>query len=69
MNKNSNIFDYVNLINKRSKEAFKVIALSSAEQRNLAILNTSTIIKNNTKEILEANIADINNAKQKNMTN
>ena len=69
MNKNSNIFDYVNLINKRSKEAFKVIALSSAEQRNLAILNTSTIIKNNTKEILEANIVDINNAKQKNMTN
>ena len=69
MNKNSNIFDYVNLINKRSKEAFKVIALSSAKQRNLAILNTSTIIKNNTKEILEANIVDINNAKQKNMTN
>ena len=69
MNKNSNIFDYVHLINKRSKEAFKVIALSSAEDRNLAILNTSTIIKNNIDKILEANIVDINNAKQKNMSN
>ena len=42
-----NIFEYVNLINKRSKVAFKIIASSKSKDRNLAILNTSKIIKNN----------------------
>ena len=41
----SNIFEYIKNINKKSKEAFDVISRSSSKDRNLAILNTSKIIK------------------------
>ena len=64
-----NIFEYVNLINKRSKVAFKIIASSKSKDRNLAILNTSKIIKNNINKILHANEIDINNAKTKSLNN
>ena len=41
----NNIFEYIKNINKKSKEAFNVISRSSSKDRNLAILNTSKIIK------------------------
>ena len=41
----NNIFEYIKNINKKSQEAFHVISRSSAKDRNLAILNTSIIIK------------------------
>ena len=69
MSTTENIFEYVNLINKRSKVAFKIIALSNSKDRNLAILNTSKIIKDNVNKILQANKIDINNAKTKNLNN
>ena len=50
-----NIFEYIKIINKKSKEAFGVISRSSAKDRNLAILNTSKIIKKEQGEILKAN--------------
>ena len=40
MSTTENIFEYVNLINKKSKVAFKIIASSKSKDRNLAILNT-----------------------------
>ncbi len=52
MNSN-NIFKYIKNINKKSKEAFNVISRSSSKDRNLAILNTSKIIKKEQKEILK----------------
>ena len=61
----SNIFEYIKNINKKSKEAFNVISRSSAKDRNLAILNTSKIIKQEQEEILKANKIDIENAKKK----
>ena len=69
MSTTENIFEYINLINKRSKVAFKIIALSNSKDRNLAILNTSKIIKDNVNKILQANQIDINNAKTKNLNN
>ena len=53
MSTTENIFEYVNLINKRSKVAFKIIASSKCKDRNLAILNTSKIIKDNINKILQ----------------
>ena len=44
VNKN---FEYVKIVNKQSQEAFKIISGSSSSDRNLAIFNTSSIIKNN----------------------
>ena len=66
VNKN---FEYVKIVNKQSQEAFKIISGSSSSDRNLAIFNTSSIIKNNQNEILEANNIDIKNAKAKNLSN
>ena len=65
---NNNIFEYVKVINQKSKTAFDNISRSSSKDRNLAILNTSLIIKKKQKEILQANKIDIRNAKQKNLT-
>ena len=67
MNSN-NIFEYIKNINKKSKEAFDVISRSSSKDRNLAILNTSKIIKKEQEEILKANKIDIANAKKRNLT-
>ena len=41
----NNIFEYVKVINQKSKNAFDNISRSSSKDRNLAILNTSLIIK------------------------
>ena len=49
----NNIFEYIKNINKKSKEAFNVISRSSSKDRNLAILNTSKIIKKNKKRSLK----------------
>ena len=64
----NNIFEYVKVINQKSKNAFDNISRSSSKDRNLAILNTSLFIKQKQKEILQANKIDIGNAKQKNLT-
>ena len=48
----NNIFEYVKVINQKSKNAFDNISRSSSKDRNLAILNTSLIIKQKQKEIL-----------------
>ena len=64
----SNIFEYIKNINKKSKEAFDVISRSSSKDRNLAILNTSKIIKQEQEKILKANEIDIENAKKKKLT-
>ena len=64
----NNIFEYVKVINQKSKNAFDKISRSSSKDRNLAILNTSLIIKQKQEEILQANKIDIGNAKQKNLT-
>ena len=64
----NNIFEYVKFINQKSKKAFDNISRSSSKDRNLAILNTSLFIKQKQKEILQANKIDIENAKQKNLT-
>ncbi|GIS10454.1 MAG: hypothetical protein CM15mP114_12360 [Alphaproteobacteria bacterium] len=61
----SNIFEYIKNINKKSKEAFNFISRSNSKDRNLAILNTSKIIKKEQEEILKANKIDIENAKRK----
>ena len=60
-----NIFEYIKNINKKSKEAFNFISRSSSKDRNLAILNTSKIIKKEQEEIIKANKIDIDNAKKK----
>ncbi len=52
---NNNIFEYVKVINQKSKTAFDNISKSSSKYRNLAILNTSLIIKQKQEEILQAN--------------
>ena len=64
-----NIFEYIKNINKKSKEAFDVISRSSSKDRNLAILNTSKIIKKEQEEILKANNIDVENAKRKQLNN
>ena len=63
----NNIFEYVKVINQKSKIAFDNISRSSSKDRNLAILNTSLIIKKKQDEILQANKIDLENAKQKNL--
>ena len=65
----NNIFEYIKNINKKSKEAFNVISKSSSKDRNLAILNSSKIIKQEQEEILKANKIDIENAKRKQLNN
>ncbi len=65
----NNIFEYIKNINKKSKEAFDVISRSRSKDRNLAILNTSKIIKKEQEEILKANKIDIENAKKKELNN
>ena len=67
MHRNTDIFEYIKLINQRSRKAFKVISSSRSEERNLAILNTASIMKDNIKDILEANKIDVNNTKDKNL--
>ena len=64
----NNIFEYVKVINQKSKNAFDKISRSSSNDRNLAILNTSLIIKKKQDEILQANKIDLENAKQKKLT-
>ena len=64
----NNIFEYVKVINQKSKNAFDNISRSSSKDRNLAILNTSLIIKKKQDEILQANKIDLENAKQKKLT-
>ena len=64
----NNIFEYVKVINQKSKIAFDIISRSSSKDRNLAILNTSLIIKKKQDEILQANKIDLENAKQKKLT-
>ena len=64
----NNIFEYVKVINQKSKNAFDYISRSSSRDRNLAILNTSLIIKKKQDEILQANKIDLENAKQKKLT-
>ena len=51
----NNIFEYVKVINQKSKIAFDNISRSSSKDRNLAILNTSLIIKKKQDEILQEN--------------
>ena len=63
------IFEYIKIINQKSKNAFGNISRSSSKDRNLAILNTSLIIKQKQEEILQANKIDLENAKQKKLTN
>ena len=63
------IFEYIKIINQKSKNAFGNISRSSSKDRNLAILNTSLIIKQKQKEILQANKIDLENARQKKLTN
>ncbi len=36
--------EYIRSINQKSKEAFKIISVSDAKKRNLAILNTAKLI-------------------------
>ena len=48
----NNIFEYVKVINQKSKKAFDKISRSSSKDRNLAILNTSLIIKQKQEEII-----------------
>ena len=61
----NNIFEYVKVINQKSKNSFDKISRSRSKARILAILNTSLIIKQKQEEILKANKIDIGNAKQK----
>ena len=46
---NNNIFEYVKVINQKSKTAFDNISRSSSKDRNLAILNTSLFVKQKKK--------------------
>ena len=41
----NDIFEYIKVINQKSKNAFGNISRSSSKDRNLAIINTSLIIK------------------------
>ena len=65
----NDIFEYIKVINQKSKNAFGNISRSSSKDRNLAIINTSLIIKQKQEEILQANKIDLENAKQKKLTN
>ena len=57
--------EYIRSINQKSKEAFKIISVSDAKKRNLAILNTAKFIEKNKLAILDANKIDLENAKRK----
>ena len=65
----NDIFEYIKVIKQKSKNAFGNISRSSSKDRNLAIINTSLIIKQKQEEILQANKIDLENAKQKKLTN
>ena len=64
----NNSQEYIRKINKKSKKAFNTISISNAKKRNLAILNTSKLIESNKSQILDANKIDIENAKEKKVT-
>ena len=57
--------EYIRSINQKSKKAFKIISVSDAKKRNLAILNTAKFIEKNKSAILDANKIDLENAKEK----
>ena len=57
--------EYIRSINQKSKEAFKIISVSDAKKRNLAILNTAKFIEKNKSEILNANKIDLEMQKKK----
>ena len=67
MNNKLNIYEYISKINRKSRNAFKIMSISNVSDRNLAILNTANIIKENIHNILQANNLDIKNAKDKNL--
>tara|TARA_B100001093_G_scaffold398268_1_gene385600 strand:- start:7946 stop:9208 length:1263 start_codon:yes stop_codon:yes gene_type:complete len=64
----NNSQEYIRKINQKSKKAFNTISISNTKKRNLAILNTSKFIENNKSAILDANKIDIENAKEKNVS-
>ena len=43
--------EYIRRINQKSRKAFKVISVSDAKKRNLAILNTAKFIEKNNKRL------------------
>ena len=51
--------EYIRRINQKSRKAFKVISVSDAKKRNLAILNTAKFIEKNKLAILDANKIDL----------
>ena len=57
--------EYIRSINQKSKEAFKIISVSDAKKRNLAILKTAKFIEKNKLAILDANKIDLENAREK----
>src|SRR6056300_1948346 len=64
----NNSKEYIRKINQKSKKAFNTISISNTKKRNLAILNTSKFIESNKSAILDANKIDIENAKEKNVS-
>ena len=54
--------EYIRRINQKSRKAFKVISVSDAKKRNLAILNTAKFIEKNKLAILDANKIDLDYA-------
>ena len=64
----NNSQEYIRKINQKSKKAFNTISISNTKKRNLAILNTSKFIESNKSAILDANNIDIENAKEKNVS-
>jgi len=64
----NNSQEYIRKINQKSKKAFNTISISNTKKRNLAILNTSKFIESNKSAILYANKIDIENAKEKNVS-
>ena len=57
--------NFIEKVAKKSKTAFRQLSTSKVKQRNLAILNISKLIQENTTAIIEANKLDIIKAKQK----
>ena len=64
----NNSQEYIRKINHKSKKAFNIISISNTKKRNLAILNTSKFIESNKSAILDANKIDLENAKEKKVT-
>ena len=58
--------NFIEKVAKKSKTAFRQLSTSKVKQRNLAILNISKLIQENTTAIIEANKLDIIKAKKKN---